>query len=85
MRPLLKLFTKNFDSPLMREGLHHILHVFKDRDLLTEQEITLFEKLHKQEISGYQTSWNSEAAWIAEKALEALDQETKHEDKKGVN
>jgi hypothetical protein len=81
LRPLLELFTKNFDSPLMREGLHHILHVFKDRYLLTEQEIVLFEKLHDQRISGFLTSWNSEAAWTAEKVLEALDKETKEKDK----
>ena len=74
MHPLLEVFVKNFDSPLMREGLHHILHVFKDQYMLTEQEIILFEKLDNEAMSGFQLGWNSEEAWAAEKALEALDQ-----------
>lgn len=72
LRPLLELFTKKFDSPIVREGLHHILHVFKDRGLLNEKELALFKKLDKMEIGGFLTTWDSDAAWTAEKALEAL-------------
>lgn len=73
MCPLLLSFIHNFDSPWMREGLHHILHVFKDHKLLYAEELTLFEKLDKHAIPGFTGGWNSEAAWAAEKALEALD------------
>ncbi len=75
--PLLERFTKNFDSARLREGVRHILHVFKDRNLLTPEETTLFEKLEKQEIPGFEARWNTEAAWAAEKALEALDRQAK--------
>jgi len=73
MRPILEMFVRNFDSTLMREGVHHILHVFKDQYMLNGYEITLFRELDKQRLAGFQTGWNSEAAWAAEKALEALD------------
>lgn len=73
LRPLLEVFVKNFDSSLMREGVHHILHVFKDMYMLTEQETALFEKLDKEAFYNFQLGWNSEGAWAAEKALEALD------------
>jgi hypothetical protein len=73
MRPLLEVFVKNFDSSLMREGVHHILHVLKDMYMLTEQETRLFEKLDKEAFYNFQLGWNSEGAWAAEKALEALD------------
>ena len=75
LRPVLEKFVKNFDSPWMREGLHHILHVLKDRHQLNDLEIALFEKLDEQCIPGFESGWTSEQAWAAEKALEALDQE----------
>jgi HEAT repeat protein len=77
LRPVLDQFVKNFASVWMRESVHHILHVLKDRYLLTEEEYALFEKLDKKEIPGFETGWNTEAAWAAEKALEALDQQTR--------
>ena len=73
MRPILELFVRDFDSSVLREGVHHILHVFKDQYILNEYEITLFRELDKQRLAGFQLGWNSEAAWAAEKALEALD------------
>ena len=82
LRPLLELFTKNFNSPIVREGLHHILHIFKDRHMLNKQETILFEKLNRMGVSGFQTSWNSEAAWAAEKALEVLIYESREGNKK---
>lgn len=75
LRPVLEKFVKDFESQWLREGVHHILHVFKDRHELKEQEITLFEKLDQQCIPGFESSWTSEQAWAAEKALEALDRE----------
>jgi hypothetical protein len=75
LRPLLDSFIKNFDSPWMREGLRHILHVFNDRQLLRDREIILFEELEKQAIPGFESGWNSQQAWAAEKALEVLDQD----------
>ena len=73
LRPLLEKFVKTFDSAYLREGVHHILHVFKDRYLLTDEEMTLFEKLDQKEIPGFDMGWNTQAAWAAEKALESLD------------
>jgi HEAT repeat protein len=75
--PVLDKFVKHFDSAWMRESVHHILHVLKDRYLLTEAENALFDKLDKKEIPGFETGWNTEAAWAAEKALEELDRQTR--------
>jgi hypothetical protein len=75
MRPILEKFIKNFDSIWLREGVHHILRVFKDRHELNYQEIKLFEKLDEQFIPGFEASWTSDQAWAAEKALELIDLE----------
>ena len=75
IRPLLEKFVKDFGSLWMREGTHHILRVLKDRHELNDLEITLFEKLDEQSIPGFESGWNSEQAWAAEQALEALDRE----------
>jgi len=75
LRPILEKFIKDFESLWLREGVHHILHVLKDRHELNEQEITLFEKLDQQCIPGFESGWTSQQAWAAEKALEVLDRE----------
>jgi HEAT repeat protein len=75
LRPILEKFIKDFDSLWLREGLHHILRVLKDRHELNELEITLFEDLDEQFIPGFETGWISNQAWAAEKALELLDRE----------
>lgn len=75
LHPILEKFIKNFDSLRLREGVHHILRVLKDRHELNELEITLFEKLDDQSIPGFESSWNSQQAWAAERALEVLDRE----------
>jgi HEAT repeats len=75
LRPLLEEYIRNFDSPWLREGFHHILHVFWDRDQLTREEIVLFRELDKQDFSGINTGWTGQSAWAAEKALEAYDRE----------
>lgn len=73
--PMLEVFTKNFDSVWMREGVRHVLHVLKDRHQLRELEIKLFDILSQQAVPGFEGGWTGEAAWAAEKALEALDRE----------
>lgn len=75
LRPILEKFIKDFESLWLREGVHHILHVLKDRHELNEREITLFKKLDEQCIPGFESSWTSAQAWAAENALEALDRE----------
>ena len=75
LRPILEKFIKDFESPWLREGVHHILHVLKDRHELNDLEVALFEKLDEQYIPGFESGWTSEQAWAAEKALEALDRE----------
>lgn len=76
LRPLLESFVAHFDSTWLREGVHHILRVLKDRHELNEREITLFQELDKQAIPGIECDWTSEQAWAAEKALELLDQQS---------
>jgi HEAT repeat protein len=75
LHPLLESFIKNFDSLWLREGVHHILRVLKDRNKLNDRENILFEELDKQTIPGIESSWTSQQAWAAEKALEVLDQQ----------
>jgi len=75
LRPILEKFIKDFESLWLREGVHHILRVLKKHHELNDREIALFEKLDEQCIPGFESSWNSEQAWAAEKALEALDRE----------
>ncbi len=75
LRPILEKFIKDFDSLWLREGVHHILRVLKERHKLYDQEITLFENLDEQCIPGFELSWTTTQAWTAEKALEVLDRE----------
>ena len=75
LHPILEKFVKHFDSLWLREGVHHILRVFRERHELNEQEIALFEKLDEQYIPGFEPTWNGQEAWAAERALEVLDQE----------
>ena len=72
LRPMLESFVKHFDSAWLREGVHHVLRVFKDRNQLSDLEIELFNALDKQQIPGFEPSWNGQAAWAAEKVLEVL-------------
>lgn len=73
--PVLELFAKRFDSIWMREGVHHILRVMRDRHSLNTAELKLFWVLDKQSRSNFNTGWTGEEAWAAEKALELLDRE----------
>ena len=75
MGPMLELFVKNFDSAWLREGVHHVLHVFRDRNQLNDVELKLFDALSEQPLPGFVSSWTSEQVWAAEKVLERLDRE----------
>jgi hypothetical protein len=75
LRPLLEKFIKDFTSILLRESVRHILRALKERHHLKAPEIALFDVLNKQAIPGFEFSWPSEAAWVAERALVALDLE----------
>jgi len=75
LRPLLEGFTLHFDEPWFRHGFHHILHEFKNKGLLNPEEIALYRILAQQNSAGIETGWTGEAAWAAEKALEALDRQ----------
>ena len=76
LRPILEKFIKDFDSLWLREGVHHILRVLKDRHELNAQEINLFENLDEECVRSFPSGWTSQQAWAAEKALEVLDRET---------
>ena len=76
LHPILVEFTTHFYSARLKEGAYHILHVLKDRHLLRAPEIRLFNALKKQVIPAFNFNPNIEAAWLAEKALEALEHES---------
>ena len=76
LRPILEKFIKDFDSLWLREGVHHILRVLKDRHELNAQEISLFQNLDEECGRSFPSGWTSQQAWAAEKALEVLDRET---------
>ncbi len=73
LRPLLDKYIKDFGSVLLRQSLHHILHVLKDEHQLKAPEIELYNLLNKPTFPGFGFSWPSEAAWAAERALVALE------------
>jgi len=79
LKPLLEIFAKRFDTIWMREGVHHVLRVMKDRHDLNDTELHLFEVLDKQARTNFNTGWTGEEAWATEKALEVLDQTEKTE------
>jgi HEAT repeat protein len=76
--PLLEYFIHNFDSPWVREATRHILHVFRDRHLLDDEELALLNELNRPSLWGIETIWASDAPWAAERALETLDREKLH-------
>lgn len=55
----------DFDSLVLRQSTHHILHVFKDYGILTEVEEKVLQALEEIEPS-------AAVPWAAQKALEAL-------------
>jgi hypothetical protein len=65
IKPLLEGLTKHFESPWLREGAHHVLHVLMDRGRLMPKEIKVFEALEGVEPI-------VEAPWAAEAALEDI-------------
>jgi len=65
LKPLLEALTKELDSVWLREGAHHILHVFKDQGRLLPKEYKVFEALEGAEPQ-------VEVPWAAEAALQDL-------------
>jgi len=76
LRPVLERFTRDFSSIWMRRSVHHILHVLRDRHELEPLEIELFNKLDEKNFLGMETGVTSEQVLVAQKALEALTQES---------
>lgn len=73
LRPVLERFAKDFGSIWMRRGVHHILHVLRDRHELTPLEVDLFNKLDEKNFLGMETGVTSEQVLAAKKALAALE------------
>jgi HEAT repeat protein len=65
IKPILEALTKELDSIWLREGAHHILHVFKDQGRLLPKEYKVFEALEGAEPE-------VEVPWAAEAALQDL-------------
>jgi HEAT repeat protein len=63
--PLLEALTHDYDSMPLRQSIHHIFHVFKDRGLLSEAEIKVYDALDDIEPTVI-------VPWVAKSALEHL-------------
>jgi HEAT repeat protein len=63
--PLLELIEANFDSPMLREAAHHVLHQLKDLRLLDEMVEEVLNALKVTELP-------SKAAFTASAVLEHL-------------
>lgn len=63
--PLLQALVRRFSSVWLRDGAHHVLHILKQRDHLTEPELKVFNALED-------VVPEVEVPWAAENALEAL-------------
>ena len=64
--PLFEELLEKFDSPIMREGAYHILHVLKDKGELRKEELDVFRAFE---------GLGSEAkvAWAAKSALDVME------------
>jgi hypothetical protein len=69
--PLFHELLDKFDSPILREGAHHILHVLKDKGALRKEEINVFQALQGPG-SGVRVAW---AARLALDAIEKVNAE----------
>lgn len=61
IRPLMTRLTADFGSRRFCEGAHHVLHLLKDHELLTENEIQVFCALEGA-APGIQAAWAARAA-----------------------
>ena len=66
MPQLLEMLVHHSDSSALRQSVHHILHVFKDRNILNDAEIKVYNAL--EDIEPTLT-----VPWMAERALEYLE------------
>ncbi len=62
---LLEILLHDYGSLWLRQSTHHIFHVFKDRDILTESELKVYEALSEAEPELL-------VPWAARRALQAL-------------
>ena len=60
--PLLEIIEEHFDSVMLREAAHHVLHSLKELQILDEKTIEVLDALKGTELS-------SKAAFIASNAL----------------
>lgn len=65
IKPLLLALQKDFDSHLLREGAHHILHVLRGKDDLSDPLEHLYQVLDGMHPG-------SEVGWAANQAYQAL-------------
>jgi hypothetical protein len=63
--PILELIEQHFDSPVLREAAHHVLHSLKEARLLNETAEEVLNALKVTELP-------SKAAFTASRALERL-------------
>jgi hypothetical protein len=62
---LLEVLIHDYDSLPLRQSIHHIFHVFKDRGLLTQAELKVYHALDDIEPTVI-------VPWVAKSALEDL-------------
>ncbi len=61
--PLFRALVLDYDSLWLRQGAHHILHIFRDAGALNPDELAVFDALEGIEPT-------ASVPWAAEKALE---------------
>lgn len=61
--PVLEMIEEQFDSPILREAAHHVLHSLKELELLDEKAEEVLDALKVTELP-------SKAAFIASRVLE---------------
>jgi HEAT repeat protein len=66
LSPLFHELLDKFDSPILREGAHHILHVLKDKGELKSEELDVFRALEG-------LGSGAKVAWAAKSALDAME------------
>ena len=63
--PLLEIVRKHFDSVMLRDAAHHVLHSLKENELLDDQTVEMLHALKMYELP-------SKAAFVANKVLEHI-------------
>jgi vesicle coat complex subunit len=71
IKPVLEIVEEHFDSVLLREAAHHVLHSLKEAKLLDEEIEEVLQSLNVHELS-------TRAAFAATRALDRLRVRKKH-------